>query len=380
MKQKVHSERPRRIAVGFIAAFLVLSTAACSGGSGAASSALPASGAAPSAGNAASTGKKWAGKTLTVCSWGGAIQAAQKKTIFDTFAEKYGCTIKEDTDPTPAKVKAAVQANKMEVDVWDVDTDFAFRGEKQGLFEKLGFNVIKKDGLISNFITEYSVPSECSAICISWNTQKFSDSNRPKNWSEFFDTAKFSGNRTLYSNPMSMLEAVLMADGVAMDKLYPLDVDRAFNYLDKHKKDIQTFWDSGSQSVQLVSSGDDPLGEVWAGRIIKAKDEGQPVDYDWNQAIITADSWVIGKGSKNVEMANDFIAYATSAQVVANYAIEYPGNAPCNNDAYKLMTQAQVDKLASSPEKQKNQVYYDVKWWADNYDTVYQRFQEWKLS
>lgn len=375
MKQNLFRKRAGRFAAVFAAVALALSATACSGGSSPASS-----GAASADGTAASGGKKWAGKTLTVCSWGGAIQAAQKKTIFDKFAEKTGCTIKEDTDPTPAKVKAAVQANKMEVDVWDVDTDFAFRGESQGLFEKLDFNVIKKDGLIPNFITDYSVPSECSAICISWNTNEFTDGNRPKTWAEFFDTAKFPGNRTLYSNPMSMLEAVLIADGVPMDQLYPLDVDRAFRFLDKHKKDIQTFWDSGSQSVQLVSSGDDPLGEVWAGRIIKAKEENQPVDYDWNQAIITADSWVIGKGSQNVEMANDFIAFATSPQVVADYAVEYPGNAPCNNDAYKLMTQEQVDKLASSPEKQKNQVYYDVKWWVDNYDAVYQRFQEWKIS
>lgn len=375
MKKSANAKKGIRVLSAVMIGTIFLSLTACGGSQTATSS---AAGSASAAG--ASSGKKWAGKTLTVCSWGGAIQAAQKKTIFDKFAEETGCTIVEDTDPSPAKVKAAVQAGKMEVDVWDVDTDFAFRGEKEGLFEKLDFNVIKKDGLVENFITEYSVPSEMSAICISWNTNQFSESNRPKNWTEFFDTAKFPGSRTLYSNPMSMLEAVLMADGVSIDEMYPLDVDRAFKYLDAHKKDIQTFWDSGSQSVQLVSSGDNPLGEVWAGRIIKAKEEGQPVEYDWNQAIITSDSWVIGKGSKNVEMANDFIAFATSAQVVADYAIEYPGNAPCNTDAYKLMTQEQVDKLASSPEKVKNQVYYDVKWWVDNYDAVYQRFQEWKLS
>ncbi len=368
MKQKTCRGRVSRLAAGLAAASLIFSTAACSSGSGA------------SAPSGSAGGKKWQGKTLTVCSWGGAIQAAQKKTIFDKFAEKYGCTVAEDTDPSPAKVKAAVQANNMEVDVWDVDTDIAFRGEKQNLFEKIDFSVVKKDGLISNFITDYSVPSECSAICISWNTDKFSEQNHPKTWKEFFDTAKYPGSRTLYSNPMSMLEAVLMADGVDKEKLYPLDVDRAFAFLTKHKKDVQTFWDSGSQSVQLVSSGDNPLGELWAGRVIKAKEEGQPVDYDPNQAIITADSWVIGKGSKNVEMANDFIAFATSAQIVADYAVEYPGNAPCNNNAYKLMTSEQVDKLASSPEKIKNQVYYDVKWWVENYDSVYQRFQDWKMK
>ena len=371
MKKKTVWKNGSRIAAGLMAATMICSMTACSGSSGSSSAA---------AANTATGGKKWSGKTLTVCSWGGAIQAAQKKTIFETFAQKYGCTIKEDTDPTPAKVKAAVQANKMEVDVWDVDTDFAFRGEKQVLFEKLDYNVIKKDGLIKNFVTDYSVPSECPPICISWNTSKYSQANHPKTWQEFFDTSKFPGNRTLYSNPMSMLEAVLMADGVPMDKLYPLDVDRAFKFLEKHKKDISTFWDSGSQSVQLLNSGDDALGELWPGRVIAAKAEGQSVDFDPNEAIIAADSWVIGKGSKNVAMANDFIAYATSAQVVANYSVEYPGNAPANENAYKLMTKEQIDKLASSPEKIKHQVYYNVQWWVDNYDKVYQRFQEWKLQ
>ncbi len=361
---------------------MLLSMAACSSGDsgpGASSEATVVPSAAASL--AASTGgKKWDGKTLTVCSWGGAIQAAQKKVIFDKFAEETGCTIAEDTDPSPAKIKAAVQAGKMEVDVWDVDSDFVPRGIKDNLFEKLDFKVVKKDGLVENFITEYSVPSEIAAICISWNTGKYNKDNHPKTWSEFFDTAKFPGNRTLYSNPMSMLEAVLMADGVPMDKLYPLDVDRAFKFLDKHKKDIPTFWESGSQSVELVSSGDNALGEVWAGRVMKAQADGQPIDMDTNQAILTGDSWVIGKGSQNVEMANDFIAFATSAKVVANYAVEYPGNAPCNAKAYDLMTKEQIGRLASSTDKVKSQVYVDVDWWAENYDKVYERFQEWKLG
>ncbi len=90
MKNTVVKRRSLRVAAGLTAAAIILSMAACSGGSGSSSAGTSVSSAA--AANA--SGKKWAGKTLTVCSWGGAIQAAQKKTIFDTFAEKYGCTIK----------------------------------------------------------------------------------------------------------------------------------------------------------------------------------------------------------------------------------------------------------------------------------------------
>ena len=36
-----------------------------------------------------------------------------------------------------------------------------------------------------------------------------------------------------------------MADGVAPDKLYPLDVDRAFKKLEEIKPNITVWWTSG---------------------------------------------------------------------------------------------------------------------------------------
>ena len=324
--------------------------------------------------------KIYSSQTLTICSWGGAIQEAQRKTIFEPFMAETGCEIIETTEPDPAKLKSMVEAGNMEIDIWDVDSDFVPRGIAADLFEPLDFNVISKDGLIEEFITEYSVPCEIATICISWNTNTYSQENHPKTWAEFFDTEKFPGKRTLYSNPMSMLEVVLMADGVNKDELYPLDVDRAFKYLDAHKEDILTFWDSGAQSVELVTSGDTVLGEVWGGRSITAKADGQPIDFDPYNAVLTGDSFIIGKGSQNVELANAFIAYATSPQVVANYAIEYPGNAPANSLAYDLMTEEQISALASSPTAAPDQVYVDLDWWYENYDAVYEKFQEWKLG
>ena len=327
----------------------------------------------------ADSGKKWAGKTLTVCSWGGAIQDAQRQTIFQKFEDEYGCTVVEETDPDPAKFKTMVDSGNMEIDVWDVDSDFVPRGIAQNLFEKLDFNVISKDGLSPDFITDYSVPSEYSTLCISWNSKNISGS-KPATWSEFWDTSKYAGKRTLYQNPMSQFEAILLADGVSPKDMYPLDVDRVFKFLDAHKSDIVSFWSSGAESVELVASGDANLGAVWGGRVIAAKNEGQTIDMDINQAILAGDSWVIGKGSKNSEMAQDFISFATSAKTVADYAIAYPGNAPCNSKAYDLMSKDQIAALASNPEKADSQLMINVNWWYENYDSVYERFQAWKLS
>lgn len=273
-----------------------------------------------------------------------------------------------------------VEAGNMEVDVWDVDCDFVPRGEAQGLFEKVDFDVVSKDGLVADFVTEYSVPAEIVTLCISWNTDKISNDNHPTTWAEFFDTDSFPGLRTLYTNPMSMFEAVLLADGVSKDEMYPLDVDRVFDYLDAHKEDIITFWSSGAQSVELVAGGDAALGSVWGGRVIAAQNDGQTIEKEINEAILTGDAWVIGKGSKNVEMAQDFLAFATSPEVVKNYAVKYPGNAPANTKAYDLMTDEEISALASSPELAETQLYIDVDWWFENYDSVYERFQEWLIS
>lgn len=324
--------------------------------------------------------KPFAGQTLTVCSWGGAIQDAQRKTIFEPFMEETGCIINEATEPDPAKIKSMVESGNMEIDVWDVDTDFVPRGIAQDLFEKIDFTDFDTSGFNQDYVTDYSVPCETSTICITWNTDTYSQENHPKNWTEFFDSSKYPGKKTLYSNPMSMLEVVLMADGVKPSELYPLDVDRAFDFLDKHKDEISKFWESGAESVELVANNECSLGEVWGGRTITAKADGQKIDFDPYNAVLASDSFVIGKGSKNVELANAFIKYATSPEVEAKYAAEYPGNAPSNSKAYDLMTDEQVNALASNPETVKDQVWVDVDWWYDNYDKVYQRFQEWKLK
>ena len=63
---------------------------------------------------------------------------------------------------------------------------------------------------------------------------------------------KFPGNRGAYSDVARMAPFALLADGVPKDKLYPLDVDRAFKKLDELKPHVKVWWKRGSQSVQLM--------------------------------------------------------------------------------------------------------------------------------
>ena len=110
-----------------------------------------------------------------------------------------------------------------------------------------------------------------------------------------------------------MFEFALMADGVAPDDLYPLDLARATAKLDTIKDDI-VFWASGAESQELIGSGEVAMSMMWNGRAWSAKNIDQkPVEIQWNQQIVTADYFVVPKGTPNKEAAMRFIAYATCA-------------------------------------------------------------------
>ena len=70
----------------------------------------------------------------------------------------------------------------------------------------------------------------------------------------------------------------LLADGVPMDKLYPLDVDRAFRKLEQIKPDIATWWTSGGQSAQLISDGEVDMIQAWNGRITAVQGSPQKTE------------------------------------------------------------------------------------------------------
>ena len=74
---------------------------------------------------------------------------------------------------------------------------------------------------------------------------------------EFWDTARFKGKRSLYANPTdgSVLEAALLADGVALDKLYPLDIDRALRSLERLGRQNIIWHTTNQEPVQQLTSG-----------------------------------------------------------------------------------------------------------------------------
>jgi len=312
---------------------------------------------------------------MVFTSWGGTTQDAQKQYWADPFTSTGSTNVTQDGPTDYGKLKAMVESNNVAWDVVDVEGDYAVQAGKAGLLEKLDFSVIDKTKLDPRFVTDYSVGSFYYSFVIGCN--KNAVNACPKTWADLFDSKKFPGKRSFYKwSAPGVIEAALLADGVAANKLYPLDLDRAFKKLDTIKSDI-VWWDNGAQSQQLLASAETPFGSFWNGRLTALAKTGVSVETSWTNNITAADALVVPKGTKNKDAAMKFIANATSNKAQADFAAT-TGYAPINVDSPKLMD-AELRK--SLPDVQADtQVNADMAYWAARRDEIGKRWYAWQAK
>lgn len=315
--------------------------------------------------------------TLVVCTWGGDLENALKKAA-EGFEAANNCTIQWESAPDYSKVKSMVDSGDVQWDVMTCDADFAYRGGSQNLLEAVDYSVVSKEGIEDN-CSEYGVPAYTWASVISYNSSKYTEETAPQTWADFWDTSKYPGERAFYKYPYQTIEEALLADGVAIEDVYPIDIDRAFASLDKIRDSVNTWWESGAQPAQILSSGQADLVAGWAGRINSAKAEGASVDIVMNQAVVVTDQWVVPRGTKNKELAMKFLGFITSAESgkVFSENITY---GPANENAYDLLDQSIIDSLPSAPKYKDQVLIYNAEYWAEHYDEINEKMQSWLLG
>jgi len=313
---------------------------------------------------------------MVFTSWGGTTQDAQKAAWAEKFTAETNANVLQDGPTDYGKIKAMVESGNVSWDVVDVEGDYAVQAGNKGMLEKLDFSVIDKSKLDPRFVTDYSVGSFYYSFVIGFNADAVGAEGQ-KTWDDLFDTAKFPGKRTFYKwSAPGVIEAALLADGVTPDKLYPLDLDRAFKKLDTIKKDI-IWWSGGAQSQQLLASAEAPYGMFWNGRLTALKATGVNVGESWEQNITAADALVVPKSAKNRDLAMKFIALATSAKGQAEMATA-TGYAPINTESGPLMDAALRKTL---PDQQAaSQVNADMSYWAEHRDEIGERWYAWQAK
>ncbi|KQQ63079.1 ABC transporter substrate-binding protein [Pseudomonas sp. Leaf129] len=317
-----------------------------------------------------------AAETLSFVSWGGTTQDAQKSSWADPFSKSSGTAVVMDGPTDYGKLKAMVESGNVQWDVVDVEADFALRAASEGLLEPMDFKVIDRSKLDPRFVSDYGVGSFYFSFVLGFNEGKVA-AGKPQDWTALFDTRTYPGKRALYKWPSpGVLEIALLADGVAADKLYPLDLDRAFKKLDSIKKDI-VWWGGGAQSQQLLASGEVAMGQFWNGRVYALQQDGAPVGVSWKQNLAMADFLVVPKGSKNKEAAMRFVANATSARGQADFS-NLTAYAPVNTESVQRLDSVLAPNLSTAHVG--DQITLDFAYWAKNGPSIATRWNEWLVK
>ncbi|RZS74107.1 putative spermidine/putrescine transport system substrate-binding protein [Phyllobacterium myrsinacearum] len=317
---------------------------------------------------------------LSVMSFGGAYQEAQRKAVFESYTAETGAKIDEqEYGGEIAKIKAMIESGNTTIDVVDVDAPTLLQGCDEGIFEKIDWAKIgPQDDWIKGTTSECGVGTIVYATAIAYDGAKLPDG--PKTIKDLFDIKKFPGKRGLWKNPATNLEFALLADGVPPDQVYetlstPAGVDRAFAKLDTIKHSI-VWWEAGAQAPQLLASGEVTMTTAWNGRIYNANKEGRDFRIVWDNQILDSNYWVIPKGAKNADGSLAFIKYAVEPKVLAGIT-KYIPYGPVRKSAAQFVAPQDAKNLPTSPQNLTVSLTLNNGFWADNGDETRKRFTTW---
>jgi len=312
---------------------------------------------------------------------GGAYEEANVKAIFEPFTKATGIDVVK-VPATLGKLLAMFESGNVELDVVDVGELGMLSFSEKGALEKInykGWKLANPDDL--DHRREDMVADIYFSTVLGYNTEVFPAGKHPRSWAEFWDLKKFPGPRMLTDLAAGAvdLEFALLADGVPRDKLYPVDLDRAFKSLDRVRPAIRKFWDTGALSAQMLADKEVVLGSIWNGRLQAIADKGAPLAIEWNEAALQVQFWGIMKGAKNGDNAQRFIDFACQPQIQAALTTFIPYG-PTNRQAFKYIKPDVAARLPSSPENKQKAFLHNGRWWADNRAKVSERWSQWLLQ
>ena len=320
-------------------------------------------------------------KELVIVTPGGEFEKALKDNFFDPFAKSTGTDIvlvSASSSNQWAKAKAMAQSGKIEWDlVSAIPPDLT---KNRDLLTKLDCSQlpnIEKFGILGTCM-EYGVLRNTGAGVMTWNAKTYPPGKEPKSWADFFDVARFPGKRALMDAGYEgwMMMTALVADGVARDKHFPLDVDRAIKKLEQLKPHVSVWWKTGDQSQNIMRSGEADMAILWSGRAISLKRTGTPVDYSWNQSVRDPGLWGVLKGAPHMELALQFVNFFMGnpeAHLAFSRQMVYGTS---NRVASSMATEEEKKLWATTAENWNAQLVPDWMWLANNEEMLRKRFAE----
>ncbi len=308
-------------------------------------------------------------QTLTLVSWGGAMQDANRKAHWEPATKALGIDFVEDTvSNSYADVKIQVQAGAVTWDIVQAGAGDALRGGADGFVEPLDYSVIDVTHVPAGLRNKYCIGMITYSTLMAYNTDTYGD-NGPQSWADFWDVEKFPGTRSMRARPSPNLQFALIADGVPMDEVWdvlgaPGGIERALDKIREIKPHVAVWWSSGAHHAQLMKDGEVDMTTGWNGRFSKAIDDGAHAKIVFNEAELNFDCYLVPKGAPNKDMAMKLIGEMTKPIYQANLT-KYIAYGPTNMEAFEIgvISPEVAATLPSSPANVKVQFIANAEAW-----------------
>ena len=322
-----------------------------------------------------------AARDLTVVSWGGSYQDAQRKVFFEPFRQATGIRLIEDSwDGGIGALRAKVQGGAVPWDVVQVEAEELAIGCDEGLFEPIDWSKLgSRNDFLPAAVSNCGVGAILWSVVLAYDAAKF-PADRPQSWADFWNVDKFPGKRALRKGPKYNLEFALMADGVAPSEVYevlatPEGVERAFAKLTALKPHL-IYWEAGAQPPQLLASGEVVMTSVYNGRLDAPRREGRDFRIVWPGSIYAVDSWVILKGSPHVDNGMRLIEFMSSPDNQRRLP-EHISYGITNRLATRTIAPELLANLPSAMQNLSGAIALDSEFWTDHIDELSKRFTAW---
>ena len=326
---------------------------------------------------------------LTVVSWGGAYEAAQRKAVVEPFVAETGLAAEiVEYDGTVAAI--AARAENEGWDAIDMLADQARVACASGLIVPLDPPAILGHEALEDFSpaapTRCAIPQNVYARVMAYDERAF-PGVKPTRIGDFFDVARFPGPRAVQKSPDGLLEWALMAEGVPPEQVYGLlSTDRglrlAMRRLEALREHI-VWWSDPAEPAAMLADGRAVMAAGFNGRFFDAaRDDGAPVNVVWDGRIIGIEVWAVAAAADAPEAARAFIAHAASPRSMARLAERIPYG-PARRSAFARIGQNPVNgipmrvHLPNAPGHGARALVRDSAWYANTEKLRVRRFRAW---
>jgi putative spermidine/putrescine transport system substrate-binding protein len=188
-----------------------------------------------------------------------------------------------------------------------------------------------------------------------------------------FGAIQTGANTEFVGASLIAIALALLADGVPAEELVPFDFDRAFAKLDEIRDDV-LFYESFGQGIQLLAQGSVSMVLIPHGRIAVLKDQGLPVELNWNDAFFQWTAAAVPKHAPHSDAAFALVDFMTQPEQQAQFA-RLTKYGPMNSAALDLLDDTTKEQLPNAHLSTACEV--DNEGLAKDYDEYAKRFTAW---